>query len=128
MSQERVLIVEGDITLGEVLKTRLKALGYLADCAHTASEALEVLKAKWVDLVVISVLLQGEMHGYQLFREIKGKKEYAEIPIVMQSSKAGMKDMFEKMGAAAFLVKPYSIEMFLKKIQKILERQSTKSV
>ena len=121
MSQERILIVEGDITLGEVLKTRLKALGYLADCVHTAGEALEVLKAKWVDLVVISVLLQEEMHGYQLFREIKRRKEYAEIPVVMQSSKAGMKEMFEEMGAVAFLVKPYSIEMFLKRIEKILE-------
>ena len=121
MSQERILIVEGDITLGEVLKTRLKALGYLADCVHAAGEALEVLKAKWVDLVVISVLLQEEMHGYQLFREIKRRKEYAEIPVVMQSSKAGMKEMFEEMGAVAFLVKPYPIEMFLKRIEKILE-------
>ena len=122
MAEQRILIVEGDITLSEMLKNRLKAQGYLVDCARSGNEALEILETKWVDLIVLAIILQGEMHGFQLFKEIKRKKIFSKIPIVIQSSKAGMKKMFLKMGAQAFLVKPYSVDSFLDKVKDILTK------
>ncbi len=122
MPQERILIVEGDIGLAELLTTRLKGMGYLADCVHTGIDALNVLKSTWVDLVIISIILKGEMHGFQLFKETRRKKTYAKIPVIIQSGKPGMKKVFENMGAAAYLTKPYSIEDALKKINDILNK------
>lgn len=120
MARERILIIDGDITLSEVLRTRLKDMGYLVDCARQGSEALDILKDRWVDLIVLAVVLQGGMDGFQIFKEIKGKKEFSKIPIIIHSSKPAMKKTFEKMGAEAFFIKPYSIKLFLSKIEVIL--------
>ena len=120
MAGERVLIVDGDIALSAMLRARLKALDYLVDCAHSGKEALYILKSKWVDLIVLGIILQGGMHGFHLFTELKSKKKFSKIPIVIQSSKPAMKKMFETLGADAFFVKPYSVSAFLRKIEDIL--------
>ena len=120
MARERILIVDGNITLSEVLRMRLKEVGYLVDCARRGSEALDILKNRWIDLIVLAVVLQGGMDGFQIFKEIKGKKELSAIPIVIHSSKLAMKKTFEKMGAEAFFIKPYSIKILLTKIEIIL--------
>ena len=123
MAQERILVVDGDITLSEMLRMRLKALGYLVDCAHSGRDALNVLKSRWVDLIVLAIALQGGMHGFQLFREIKKRKKFSQIPIIIQSSKPGMKKLFEMMGAEAFFTKPHSIDLVLDKIEEILRKE-----
>jgi trehalose/maltose hydrolase-like predicted phosphorylase/CheY-like chemotaxis protein len=123
MVQERILVVDGDMMLSALLKSRLEAKGYLVDCVYSGSKAIDILQTEWVDLIVLAVVLQGEMSGYRLFKEIKNKKKFSKIPIVMQSGKAAMKDIFEKMGAEAFFVKPYSIDSFLDEIEDILTRK-----
>ena len=122
MKRERILIVDGDINLLEVLKARLEAMGYLADCARSGNEALDVLETRWVDLIILAIILQGGMNGYHLFKEIKNRKRLSKIPIIVQSSKSGMERTFETMGAHDFLVKPYSVNMFLLRIRTILDK------
>jgi len=123
MTQERILIIDGDITLSERLKTRLEALGYLVDCACNGNEALEALKAKWVDLIVLAVILQDGMDGLQLFKEIRAKKEFSKIPIAIQSKKPAMKAAFESLGSAIFFIKPYPMDVFLGEIKDILTKK-----
>ncbi len=120
--QERILIIDGDIMRATMLKTRLEDLGYLTECVHSGPEALAVLKSGWVDLIVMAVVLRGATSGYQLFKELKGSRSYARIPVLMQSQKAGMKPLFERMGVAAFLVKPQPVHDILREIKKILEK------
>ena len=122
MKRERVLVIDGDINLLEVLKTRLEAIGYLVDCTSSGNEALDILETRWVDFIVLSIVLQGGMNGYHLFKEIKEKKRLSKIPIIVQSSKSGMKRTFERMGATAFFVKPYSVNVFLRRIRNIIDQ------
>jgi len=124
--QERILIVDGDIMHATMLKTRLEELGYLTECVHSGPEALAVLKSGWVDLIVMAVVLRGVLSGYQLFQEIKGSRSYGRIPVLMQSQKAGMKPLFERIGVAAFLVKPQPVHDILREIKKILEKNHPK--
>ncbi len=120
MTQERILIVDGDITLSERLKTRLEALDYLVDCASNANEALEIVDTKWVDLIILAVVLQDGMDGLQFFKQVRAKKEFSKIPIVIQSKKPAMKSTLENLGAATFFAKPYSMDVFLGEIKDIL--------
>lgn len=122
MAQERILIVEGDIAFAEVITSRLESLDYLVDCVSTGVEALDVLKNKWVDLVISSIVLKGVMNGYQLFKEIRKNNDYLNIPIIIQSGKPAMKNMFEYLGAEEFFVKPYSVEKFLEKVKSVFDR------
>ncbi len=120
MTQKRILIVDGNITQTERLKTKLQAMGYLIDCAHTGKEALDILETKWVDLIISAIIFQGGMNGFQFFKEVKKRKRLSKIPIAMQSSKAAMKGIFEIMGADTFFVKPYSMDLFLDEVKNIL--------
>jgi len=123
MSQERILIVDGNVALSEVLKTRLEEMGYLVDCVSSGTEAMDVMQTEWIDLIVLDIVLKGGMNGFQFFKEIRKKKAFSKIPIVMQSGKSAMRKTFEVMGAAAFFIKPYSIELFLGEIKDILTRK-----
>ena len=89
-----------------MLKTRLEAIGYLVDCACSGSEALDLLDSKWIDLIVLDIVLQGGMNGFQFFKEIKKKKRFSKVPIAVQSSKIAMKKTFEAMGTQIFFIKP----------------------
>ncbi|MBL7071535.1 MAG: response regulator [Candidatus Omnitrophica bacterium] len=118
--QEKVLIADGDILQAVMLRTRMEALGYLADCVYSGHEALDILKTGWVDLIILAVSLQGNMNGYQLLKDIKKRKRFSNIPIIMQTKKAGMKKVFERRGIDAYFVKPYPVELLLDKAQKII--------
>ncbi|MBU0571823.1 MAG: response regulator [Candidatus Omnitrophica bacterium] len=123
MTQERILIADGDIALSALLKSRLESMGYLVDCARTAKEALDVLKTRWVDLVLLDIALKGEVNGFQLFKKMRTKKEFLKIPVVVQSSKVGMKKIFEMMGAETFFIKPYSVDMLMSEVRDILQEK-----
>jgi len=118
--KERVLIVDGDITLSEFLRTRLESRGYMVDCVCRGAQALDILKTEWVNLIVLDVSLHEGMSGYHFFKEIKERKEFSKIPIIVYTNKPGFKHMFEEMGAETVFIKPYSIEVFLNKIKDIL--------
>ena len=120
MVQERILIVDGDISQAVMLKTRLEAMGYLVDCAYAGNNALNILKTHWVDLIILSVVLQAEMSGFQLFKEVKSNKQFCDIPIIMQTKKKGMKETFQHLGADAFFVKPYTVDKLLKEVKNII--------
>jgi len=125
-AQERVLIVDGDIMRATVLKTRLQDVGYLTECVHSAAEARAVLKSGWVDLIVMSVVLRGAESGYQLLKELKGSRSYGRIPVLMQTQKANMRPLFERLGAEAFLAKPSPVGDVLRAARKILEKRHNK--
>jgi len=120
LEQERILIVDSDIGQTEILASRLEAMGYLVVTARKAKEALDILGKSWIDLIVVAVVLRGTMDGFQLFKEVRGKKKFSELPIIVQSKKPAMRDNFMKAGAAAFFTKPYSVDRFLTKVKNIL--------
>jgi len=123
MAQERILIVDGDIELSSLLRSRLEAVDYLVDCARNGNEAIDILKSEWVDLILMDVLLKGGLNGFQFFKKIKKKKEYADIPVIVQSSKVDMKKTFELLGAEGFFIKPYAIEVLLEEVKDILTKK-----
>ncbi len=123
MAQERILIVEGDIALLEMLKTRVEAMGYLVSCARGGKQALDILKSKWIDLIVLSIITQDKMDGFHFLKEIKKKESFSKIPIIVESSKIAMKKTFERSGADSFFTKPISIEAFLNEIKDMLTKK-----
>ena len=121
MAREKILVVDGDITLSQMLQSRFQAQGYLVECAHDGAAALNILNNEWVDLVILAVTLQEGMNGFQLFKEIKKSRTLSKIPNIIQSNKAAMKVMFEEMGADAFFAKPCSVNTLLGKIKAMFE-------
>ncbi|MFH1790382.1 MAG: response regulator [Candidatus Omnitrophota bacterium] len=123
MAEQRVLIVEGDLALSAVLKGRLEDMGYLVDRVSDAGKALEILERAWVDLMVMSMILKGGMTGLELLREIRRRKSYSGIPVVVESKRAALRKTFEAMGVESFFFKPYPIDIFLEEVRDILTKK-----
>jgi|GEM_PF-3214655 DNA-binding response OmpR family regulator len=67
MSSKQILVLTGDITHCEKLKQNLEAEGYTVDIAYRGDEAINILKRKWVDLIITSYYLAGGNEWYPLF-------------------------------------------------------------
>ncbi|MCF7895341.1 MAG: response regulator [Candidatus Omnitrophica bacterium] len=115
---KKILIVDGDIADSEVLESRLKDKGYLVRRVTRAKEALQILKSEWINLIIMAVSLQGGMNGFRLFKEVKAKKYLRSIPILIYSSKGGLKDTFDELGSVDFVSKTSRIEILLNKATK----------
>ncbi|MFC1806897.1 glycosyl hydrolase family 65 protein [Candidatus Omnitrophota bacterium] len=120
MAQERILIIDADIRYAFMLKTRLEAMGYLADCVYDGEKALTTLRSGWVDMIIMSNNLKGDMRGLRLFKEIKDNSQFATIPIIVQGRKPSKREPFMKMGAKAFILRPPSVDRFLRKIRDLI--------
>jgi DNA-binding response OmpR family regulator len=122
MVKKHILIVDGDITHSEMLKRNLETAGYNAEAVYQGNDALLILKRKWIDLIILSVTLQGIMSGIQLLQELKENTEYKTIPVIMQTSKINMKNIAKNLGTDLFIAKPYDIDEFLKKVEEIFQK------
>jgi len=123
MAKERILIIDGDISLTETLRWRLEEMGYFVDCAKSGKEAFDILERKWVDLIMLSNVLRGDIYGIQVFKKIRSKKRLSKIPVVMQSSKEVKKEMFEMIGIKSFYTKPCCTNTFITKIRRALAKK-----
>jgi DNA-binding response OmpR family regulator len=122
MVKKHILIVDGDITHSEMLKRNLETAGYNVEAVYQGNDALLILKRKWIDLIILSVTLQGIMSGIQLLQELKENTEYKTIPVIMQTSKINMKNIAKNLGTDLFIAKPYDIDEFLKKVEEIFQK------
>lgn len=127
MSKERILVVDGDIALSEKLRDRLEQKGYLVSCARNGNDALEILNDKWVDAIIMSIILRGRMHGFQLLKEIKKNKKISKIPVLVHCDKPGMKKIFQGLGVCGFYSKPCQFAVLLKKIKQLCKKINNKT-
>jgi DNA-binding response OmpR family regulator len=115
-----VLLVDDDLQLQLLLGERLRRAGFEVSAATTAREALAVLDRRWVDLVILDLMLPS-MGGEELAERIKAR---ADIPIVIVSaiggaeSKVGLIDSF----AEDYVTKPFHFEELVARINRILRR------
>ncbi|MDD2353181.1 MAG: response regulator [Candidatus Caldatribacteriota bacterium] len=121
MVKKHILIVDGDITHSERLKRNLETADFIVEAVYKGNDALMLLKKQWVDLIILSITLQGIMNGIQLLQELKENEEYQQIPVIVQSSKVNMEEIVKNIGATMFITKPYNIADFLKQVKEIFQ-------
>lgn len=118
----RILVVDDEETLCEVLRFNLEAEGYAVDTALSAEEALTM------DLSVYSLILldimMGDISGTQLASILKKKKATARIPIIFCTAKDAEDDMIGglDLGADDYITKPYSVRNVLARVRTVLRR------
>jgi DNA-binding response OmpR family regulator len=120
MSRKRILYVEDDNTLAFLTADNLEQKYEVAHYAN-GKEAFEAFKKEDFDLCVLDVMLP-EMDGFELAEAIR--KRNMEVPIIFLSAKTLREDRIKglKLGADDYLVKPYSMEELVLKIEVFLQR------
>ena len=122
MESIQVLIVDDETEFLETLVKRLIKRQILVEGVTNGEEALERLKEKQVDIVVLDVRMPG-MSGLETLREIK--KMYGMIEVIMLTGHASMETAIEGMNIGAFdyLMKPIEIDELVYKIQDACKRK-----
>lgn len=116
MTIQKVLIVDDSKTETLFLTDILQKNGYVVSSAENADEAFKRLEEQKPDLILMDVVMPGQS-GFQLTRAISRTPEYADIPIVMCTSKNQETDRVWGMrqGARDYITKPVdSSELFAK--------------
>ncbi|SHI44123.1 PAS domain S-box-containing protein [Malonomonas rubra DSM 5091] len=118
---ERILVVDDESHMRDIACQMLSELGYKAESVSSGEKALEFLKTHKVDLIVIDMLMAPGMNGRETYEEII-KLYPAQKAVIASgySESAEVKDAM-RLGAGAFIGKPYSIFQLGKAVKQILE-------
>lgn len=106
-----ILIIDDDVTIGNMLEKLLAKEGYQTLRAYSGTEALFVLSEKRPDLILLDLMLPGQT-GEEILPKIK------DIPVIVISAKADVKDKVDLLlgGAADYVTKPFDTKELLARI------------
>jgi DNA-binding NtrC family response regulator len=118
-----VLIVDDEEDFLETIINRLKKRDIDATGSRSGEEALEVLKVKPFDVVVLDIKMPGGMDGIDVLKEIK--KLYPLTEVILLTGHASVETSIDgmKLGAFDYLMKPIKLEELLKKIAQAIEKK-----
>ena len=117
---EKVLIIDDDIQLTELVDEFLNSHKYEVIAKETPEEGLDYLAKKQVDIIILDIMLPG-MDGFQVLRRIR---ETLSIPVIMLTARGEVTDRIVglELGADDYLPKPFEPRELLARIQSILRR------
>lgn len=125
MKTERILIVDDEETLCEVLKLNLENEGYEVDIAFSAEQAL-TYDLKTYSLILLDIMM-GEISGIKMAKMLKADISTAEIPIIFCTARDTEDDMIMglNLGADDYIMKPYTVRNVIARVKSVLRRTST---
>lgn len=124
MNDYRILVVDDEEDLCEILKFNLEIEGYDVDTANSAEEALKLDLPKY-NLLLLDVMM-GEISGFKMARMLKKNPETANIPIIFITAKDTENDTITgfNLGADDYISKPFSLREVQARVKAVLRRTS----
>lgn len=121
IERSKILVVEDETSLSDLLQVNLKTEGYRVEVASDGNEAMELFSTRRYDLIVLDIMLPG-MDGLTICRKIRASNH--KIPILFLTAKNEAKDRIEglRTGGDDHLGKPFELEELLLRVSKLLER------
>ena len=118
----RILVVDDEQDLLEILKFNLETDGYLVDTANSAEEALS-MNLEHYDLLLLDVMMGG-MSGFAMARKLKAEPATKDIPIIFLTARDTENDTVTgfNLGADDYISKPFSNMELLMRVKAILRR------
>lgn len=125
MAKQKILIVDDDANIAELISLYLTRECFETQTAADGSEALRLWKSFDPDLILLDIMLPG-MDGYQVCREIRRESS---VPIMMLSAKG---EVFDKvlgleLGADDYMIKPFDNKEMVARVKAILRRSRERS-
>lgn len=123
---DRILVVDDEMDLREILQFNLETAGFQVDTAASAEEALERLTPQHT-LILLDVMMGG-MSGLQMAKIVR-EERHSNIPIIFLTAKVAEQDMLRgfSVGGDDYITKPFSFQEVLARVNAILRRTSPKS-
>ena len=121
MRDVRILVIEDEAKLAEVLARGLREEGYAADIAGRGEDAVWMAQAAVYDVILLDVMLPGD-DGFEVCRQLRGLGVWS--PVLMLTARDAIEDRVNGLDAGAddYLVKPFSFEELLARIRALVRR------
>ncbi|WP_302546951.1 response regulator transcription factor [Coprobacter fastidiosus] len=125
MTNYRILVVDDEEDLCEILKFNLETEGYEVDTANSAEEALKKDLSVY-NLLMLDVMM-GEINGFKMANIIRKDDNKAKIPIIFLTAKDTENDRLTgfNLGADDYISKPFSIREVIARVKAVLRRTAT---
>jgi Response regulators consisting of a CheY-like receiver domain and a winged-helix DNA-binding domain len=118
----RILVIDDEEAICEIIKFNLEKEGYSVDCAYSAEEALE-MDLKPYDLFIVDIMME-RLSGFDFAKALRSNSATDEVPIIFCSALNGEDDtvMGLNIGADGYITKPFSISEMLARVNAVLRR------
>lgn len=125
---ERILVVEDDEDIQQLVTYNLIRKNYRVSCAVTGKQALDKIKEGRVDLILLDLMLPG-FDGLEICKTVRNDPLKKDIPIIMLTAKGEEADIVKglEVGADDYITKPFSPKVLLARVQTILRRGKEKT-
>ena len=122
MAKHKILVVDDEESLCEILQFNLEVEGYEADVAYSAEQALGMHPERY-SLILLDVMM-GEMSGFRMAQLLKANPETAKVPVIFCTAKDTEDDTVAglNLGADDYIPKPFSVREVLARVRSVLRR------
>jgi two-component system phosphate regulon response regulator PhoB len=123
---QRILVVDDEDDLLELLHYNLSREGYQVTCVATGEDALRSVRRQPPDVIVLDLMLPG-IDGLEVCRRLKSESKTREIPIVMLTAKSEEGDIVAGLehGSDDYIAKPFSPRVLVARVKALLRRRET---
>jgi two-component system phosphate regulon response regulator PhoB len=123
MSKKRILVVEDEADMAELVAMRLRREGYLVEVAPDGLRALETIRAAAPDLAIVDIMLPV-LSGTDLVTELRQDPRTSTVPIIMMTAKGEETDIVVglRLGADDYVTKPFSMSVLVARVAAVLRR------
>ena len=125
MEQMKILVVDDEQDLCDILLFNLRASGYVAEAVYSAEQAMEKNLASY-DMLLLDVMMPG-LSGFELAERLKTDDSTARIPIIFLTAKDTEDDALHGFGIGAddYVTKPFSVREVMARVKAVLSRSTS---
>lgn len=129
MSQGRMMIVEDDIDISNMLRIYFQSQGYDVAVAQRGEEALEMCRQQLPHIIVLDIMLP-DLDGYDVCRSLRGNLRTSHIPIIFLTQKDERSDKIHglELGADDYITKPFDLEELKLRVKNAMARAQYESL
>jgi DNA-binding response OmpR family regulator len=126
--RRKILVVEDDPELAELLSFNLKKAGFSVGTAGDGVEALKKVRSLQPDLILLDLMLP-ELDGFAVCEVLRSAPQTLAVPIIMVSALSGQLTRLNglAMGANEYITKPFNLKDLLSRVEDLLATKSTRS-
>jgi two-component system response regulator MprA len=124
--QARILVVEDERSILSAVRRGMAFEGYAVETAETGSQALDIVRDRMPDLIVLDIMLPG-IDGVEVCRRIRAAGE--DVPILMLTARDDVQDRVAGLDAGAddYLIKPFAFEELVARVRALLRRHERRA-
>ncbi|PXF55982.1 MAG: DNA-binding response regulator [Deltaproteobacteria bacterium] len=124
MVKQKILVVDDEEDILELLKFNLSREGYQVLCAVSGEQALRLVRSENPDLIMLDLMLPG-IDGLEVTKRLKNDPDTKNLPIVMLTAKGEEADIVTglELGADDYITKPFSPRILIARIRAVLRRR-----